>query len=131
MNKLIAPFLALLLSVHIAAQKNTKEDYQLKAKKQKTIGWVLLGSGVATSFIGLSQLNFAGSDDGDVNNTAGAILFFTGLAATITSIPVFSSSKRSRKKAMSLSFKNEMTPQIKNCSMAYKTIPAVSFKISL
>jgi len=131
MNKFIAFLLALLLFVSVKAQNHTKEGYQLKAKRQKTIGWVLLGGGVATSFIGLSQLNFAGSRDGEVNNTPGAILFFTGVAATTTSIPVFSSSKRNREKAMSLSFKNEMTPQIKNSSMAYKTIPAVSFKMSL
>ena len=131
MKKFIAFLLAWLLSVSVKAQNHTKEGYQLKAKKQKTIGWVLLGGGVATSFIGLGQLNFAGSDDGDVNNTPGAILFFSGVAATITSIPVFSSSKRNRKKAMSLSFKNEMTPQIKNSSLVYRPRPAVSFKISL
>ncbi len=129
MNKFIAFFLGLLLFVSVKAQ-NTKEHYQLKSKQQKTIGWVLLGGGVATSFIGMSQLNFAGSRDGNVNNTPGAVIFFTGLAATIISIPVFKASKRNRKKAISLSYKNERTPQIRNSSTVYKTIPAVSLKIN-
>lgn len=131
MNKFIAFFLASLLAITVMAQNNTKEYYQLKSKKQKKIGWVLLGGGVATCFIGLTQLNFAGSRDGHVNNTPGAILFFTGLAATITSIPVFKASKRNRRKAISFSFQNELTPQIKNSSMVYKTIPAVLVKINL
>ena len=79
-------------------------------REQKTLGWILLGGGIGTSLVGLSQLNFAGSRDGPVNNTPGAILFFTGLAATITSFPVFASAKRNRKRALSVCLKGQAHP---------------------
>jgi len=88
-------------------QMFTQEEYLKKSKRQKTTAWILLGGGVATSIIGLSQINLAGSDE-QINNTPGTILFFTGLAATITSIPFFSASKKNRKKAVAVSSNIEL-----------------------
>jgi cytochrome bd-type quinol oxidase subunit 2 len=107
MNKCILLISALFLFVSVVSQSNAKEYYQAKAKKQKTEAWMLLSAVAVTSFVGLSQINLAGSIDGEVNNTPGTTLFFTGLAATITSILFFSASKRNKKKSISVSYKNE------------------------
>jgi len=85
----------------------TQQEYLEKSKRQKTTAWILLGGGVATTFIGLAQINLAGSSEG-VNNTAGTIFFFTGLAATITSIPLFSAANHNRKKAGTVSSNLEL-----------------------
>jgi len=47
------------------------------------------------------------------------------------SIPVFIASSKNERKAASFSFNNMMTPQIKNSSLVYKPIPAVTLKINL
>ena len=109
----------------------SKQDYLKKSKRQKTAAWILLGGGAVVGFVGLTQLNFAGSDNGEVNNTPGAVLFFTGVASVITSIPIFSAAKRNRNKAMSMSFKNQSFPQLQNNKFAYKAIPSLTLKISL
>jgi hypothetical protein len=46
------------------------------------------------------------------------------------SIPLFLASGRNKRKAMSLSFKNETAPQLLKGSFAYRPIPSVSLKIS-
>jgi hypothetical protein len=108
-----------------------KQDYLEKCKKQKTAAWLLLGGGSVIGFIGLATFNFAGSDDGDVNNSASSILFFTGTAAVISSIPFFISSKKNKRKAMSLSFKNEKMKQLYKSSSVYKNIPSLNLKFNL
>lgn len=91
-------------------QTFTQEKYLKKSKCQKTTAWILLGGGVATSIIGLTQINLAGSVSGEVNNTPGTVLFLTGLAATITSISFFSVAKKNRKKAATVSSNIELKP---------------------
>ena len=86
----------------------TKEEYLEKSKHQKTTAWILLGGGLASTFIGLGSMNFAGSSTGEVNNTPGAILFFTGIAATITSFHFFHVSKKNKKKAMAMTANIEL-----------------------
>lgn len=113
-------------------QTLTQEDYLKKSKRQKTTAWILLGGGVATSIIGLSQINLAGSDNGEVNNTPGTILFFTGLAATITSIHFFSASKKNRKKAASVSSNIELKPSNLGIGQTLfkRVYPSLTVKVS-
>jgi hypothetical protein len=128
--------LLIIATISFSQQNNpsptlTKEDYLKKSKNQKTAAWILLGSGTIAGFVGLTQLNFAGSDNGEVNNTPGSVLFFTGLASVITSIPFFNASKKNKKKAMTVSFKNETAPMIQQKSFTHKTIPSLTFKVGL
>lgn len=132
--KLLIFMLILGISINLYSQKTTPSantDYKQKSKKQKTAAWIMLGGGTVVGFVGLTQLNFAGSDNGEVNNTPGAVLLFTGVASVITSIPFFSAAKRNRNKAMSMSFKNQSFPQMQNNKFAYKAIPSLTLKISL
>ncbi len=107
-------------------------DYLQKSKKQKTAAWILLGGGTTVGFIGLASINLAGTDDPDgVNNTPGTILFATGLASVIASIPMFSAAKRNKRKAMSVSLKNQFLPYLQKTYMAYTTVPSLQIKIIL
>ena len=137
MNKIIFFILLLTLSTAVFSQQInpaptlTKQDYLAKSKKQKTTAWLLLGGGTVMGFVGLTQLNFAGSDDGEVNNTPGTILFFTGLTSVATSIPFFSASKRNKRKAMNLSFMKQRIPSLQKNSFVYQQIPSLKLKIDL
>ena len=109
----------------------TKQDYLQKSKKQKTAAWILLGGGAAVGVIGLTQINVAGSDYGDPKNGAGTVLFFTGAAATLSSIHFFSVSSKNKRKAMSVSFKNNPSQQIQRGSFVNRSLPSLTFKIHL
>jgi hypothetical protein len=123
----------LILSIASFSQSPilTKEDYLRKSKNQKTTAWIMLGGGNAMSVVGLSLFNFAGSADGEVNNTPATVLFFTGVAAMFGSIPFFHAAKKNRNKAISVSFENQPLPQLQKNSLAYKAIPSLSLKFSL
>src|SRR5262245_53047878 len=110
----------------------SKTDYLQKSKKQKTAAWIMLGGGTVIGLIGLASINVAGTDDPDgVNNTPGTILFATGLASVIASIPMFSASKKNKRKAMSVSLKNQFLPYLQTTSMVYTVVPSVQIKIKL
>lgn len=127
------------LALNLFSQQTTSshplssQDYLKKSKKQKTAAWILLGGGTLTTFIGLSQINLAGSADGEVNNTPGTILFFTGLSATITSIPLFSASKKNKRRAMNASthFEIRKSPFLAQTGLAFQSVPTFLVKVSL
>ena len=131
MKKTITLLMAFIFSSSLFAQKNlNKQEYLHKSKKKKTTAWVLLGGGVTVGLIGLTKINLAGSD-GDINNGPGTALFVTGTVAALSSIPFFSASKRNKRKAMSMSFKNQTIPQLQNNGFVYRTIPSLNLKITL
>ena len=118
----------------------TKQDYLKKSKSQKTAAWWLLGGGAALTVTGIaidagSAANALGTvyTTGEVSNTfaAGAVLAVIGGVAMIGSIPLFIASGRSKRKAMSISFKNELAPQLQGSSFVYRTVPSLSLKINL
>lgn len=108
----------------------TKADYLRKSKKQKTIAWLTLAGGTTVGLIGLTQINLAGSD-GDINNTPGTVMFFTGLGSAIASIPLFSASSRNKKKAMELSFKPNSIPMLSGKNIIHKSQSSIAIKLSL
>jgi len=61
----------------------------------------------------------------------GAIMGGVGVLLMIGSVPVFIASSKNKRKALSLSFKNVPIPQIKNSSMVYQSMPAVSIQLNL
>ena len=58
-------------------------------------------------------------------------LGLTGVVAMLGSVPFFLASSRNKKKAMSLSFKNQTAPQLNRNSLVQKSFPVLSFKINL
>ena len=91
----------------------------------------MLAGGSVVSIIGLTQLNFAGSSTGEVNNTPGTVLFLAGAATALGSIHFFSAAKKNRRKAMSVSFKTLPIPQLPKNNYQVKAIPSFNLNISL
>src|SRR5215203_675829 len=70
--------------------------YYLKQnKQQKTIGWVLLGAGVALTIVGAQQT----ANDLFSESSGGETLLIIGNLSTIASIPLFLSAAKNRGRA--------------------------------
>ncbi len=156
MKKIIICSLLLVITTTTFSQKIspsptlTKQDYVKKSKNQKTAAWVLLGGGLTLSSIGaITAAPKAGEDIGYAilllpnaltgnlqpepqnNYTAQTILLIGGLTAMLSSIPLLIASGKNKTKALSLSFKNETSPQIQKNNFVYRTVPSLTLKIKL
>ena len=85
--------------------KQSFEYYMHKKKSQRTVGFVFLGAGVGLTSLGIilvsrQLLNIFNPDK--LNTTGGEILFWTGLASMVTSVPFFIAAGKNRKKAEGL-----------------------------
>ncbi len=131
MKKYITTLVTLLLSLSIFSQEvvKNKEYYLTKSKKQNTGAKVMLIGGavlVGGGFL-IGDRKESTFDDAMTGGIVGVI----GAGLMIGSIPVFLGSAKNKRKAASLSFKNVPVQQIKNSSLAYKPMAAVSLKINL
>jgi len=115
MKKLIFFLLLLAVSACSFSQPTTtsispvKIDYLKKSKHQKTIAWILAGGGLAIRATGYAiGVNVDFFDDSGV--WGAIILLSTGAATMLASIPFFIASAKNKRRAMSLSFKNEKAP---------------------
>ena len=109
---LLIPFLFFALTgmtqKNDSSSKQSYEYYLAKSKKQKTAGWILLGAGttmmLSGAIIGYAQLwNDLGNlfePENQSHSAAGEILFFTGLAGMVTSVPLLISGSRNKKNAI-------------------------------
>ncbi len=145
MKKIITFFLLLSLVITSFSQQTkssptlTKQDYLQKSKKQKTAGVILLAGGaglIITSFIiPKGALVYDGicigqyCDDKYKNDGIKSAFFIAGGISALSSIPLFIVSGKNRKKAGSVSFKNEHSAQLYNQSLVYASFPAVRLKI--
>ena len=124
-------------------QKPTLEstDYLQKSKKQKKTATILLAVGagliVTSVVIPKGELTYDGicigayCSDKYKNDGIKAAFGLSGVAAMLGSIPFFIASGENKRRAMSVSFKNQNVPQLQKSSFVYKTIPGLNFKISL
>lgn len=128
--KRILPFFAFVFCVSVCSAQS-KAGYLQKSKRQKTAAWICLAGGTGLSVIGLSQINVAGSDNGTVNNTPGTVLFATGAAAAITSIPLFIAASNNKKKATTVAFNNIKVYNLNSGGIVSSNqVPAVSLQFS-
>ena len=145
MKKIFIFSLLLAFTINAFSQADTaisntsvKTDYLRKSKNQKTTAWILLGGGVAMMITGIiienNTTNYepAGSiylvDEG---STAGAVLFLAGGVASLTSIPFFIASGKNKRKALSVSFKNELVPQLRKNTLVRLPIPSIKLVVKL
>ncbi len=134
MKKIILFFLLLITSASLFSQPTTetpkvKADYLQKSKNQKTTAWVLLGGGAG--FILVGTLIGNGKEASFDDAGTGVVLGGIGALSMLGSIPLFIASGKNKRKAMSMSFKNEMIPQLQTGSFVYRSVPSFSLKISL
>lgn len=116
----------------------TKQDFLQKRKKQLTACYILAGTGITLSMVSLSitAKNLEGVFDPNTiniseNNRTADILGYTGLGLMAASIPFFISAGKNKKKAATLSLKNEKCSQLQKSSIVYKNIPSLTLKINL
>ena len=148
MKKAILLFLLLAVAASTFSQQInpspvlTKQDYQLKSKRQKTAAWVLMGGGFVMSTIGISLalndatvilisvLTLTPTNDNN-NSSAAELLLITGAASMLGSIPLFIAAGKNKRKAMSLSFKNEKMQLLYKTSFVFRDIPSLNIKLEL
>ena len=135
MKKIILFALLLILSARSFSQQSypstplTRSDYLQKSKNKKTAAWVLLGGGIV--LIGTGFLIGASSESSFDDAYTGGIFVGVGVLSAIGSIPLFIASGKNKRKAASLSFKNEMAPQLLKNSFVSRIVPSLSLKIQL
>ncbi len=122
------------------SQPFSRDYYLKKSKSNKTAAWVMLAAGtvlVGTGIgVGLNESTDAfvtifTVEEEKYSNT-GEILFFSGLAAAATSIPLFIASDKNRKKAnaVSASLKMEKSLLVHQQSFVKARYPALSLTIN-
>lgn len=121
----------------------TKQDYLIKSKHQKKGAIILVSAGGALAFMGIFiatndldyNLNpFGGSDPYDnpnENETLAAGLIVAGGVAMLSSIALFVSAHKNKKKAMAISFKYEPAELIQRNTISKTAIPSINLRISL
>lgn len=134
MKNIILLFIVLLITASsFSQQKNTnpeltKQGYPGKGKRQRITSAILLGGGFFCVTMGGKM---GGKCASGFSNVAGGVLMISGLAAMVTSVPLFSISFVNKGKGKSLSFNNQTIPQNASGSFSLKAIPALKIKINL
>lgn len=131
MKKITMCLLLIFVAAIIRGQQTTtaptlnKQDYLKKSKTQKTTAWVLLGGGVA---LGIGGAAWAGSD---WEASGPGALMVIGGASVLGSIPLFIASGKNKKRAASMTIRNERIISNQKNSFVYKSIPSLSISIQL
>ncbi|MFN2440762.1 MAG: hypothetical protein ABR503_16275 [Chitinophagaceae bacterium] len=144
MKKNIFLFTLLVIAAPVFSQQTNPpqslkhQDYLKKSKNQKTAAGVMLIGGTVTMTVGVGialgggGLDCAfGSPDCKKNQTLAGILFYSGSAAILGSIPLFIAAGKNKKKGMSLSVSGQPAPRIIKNNLAHKTVPSITLKIGL
>ncbi|HWR32455.1 MAG TPA: hypothetical protein VN451_02945 [Chitinophagaceae bacterium] len=135
MKKIILFMMLLVISAASFSQQTnslptlTKQDYLKKSSNKKFAAWVLLGGG--TAVLAITALSNLGLDFGGPKKSFPSVPVGIGAVCMAGSIPFFIASAKNKRKATSLSFKNELAPQIQKSSFVYQSVPSLSLKISL
>ncbi|MBD0368522.1 MAG: hypothetical protein ICV53_20760 [Flavisolibacter sp.] len=148
MKKIIVVLALLCIVLHSFSKTNknvnlSKDDYLLKSKKQKKVGWILLASGIglmATAFIiPRGELVRDGicigilCDDKYKNDDLKSAVFIAGGAAALGSIPFFVISSKNKKRVASASafFRMERAPVLQWIRLGMQSYPAEAVSIHL
>jgi hypothetical protein len=134
MKKIVLFFLLLIMTtISFSQQTNpsqplTKEDYLKKGKAKKSGAWLLLGGGFGV--LAITAITNAGVDFQNKKSFP-VVSVSIGGAMMIGSIPLFIAAKKNKRKAMSMSFKNQLSPQLQNSGFVYRSVPSLNLKFSL
>jgi len=142
MKKIITCSVILAFSVTSFCQPNVqkqplaKTDYLQKSKKQKTVGWVLLGGGATLVLTGIiiprgDLVQEVWSFKSYENDGVKGAFQLAGIVSMLGSIPFFRASKRNNRRAMSFAFKNETATRLVKSSLIYRPVPSLNITIRL
>ena len=133
MKQVLISAALLLLIFNSSFSQSTQEkstasqnDQLKKSKNQKTAAWILVGIGALSTLLGTIQVN---PDYGQNDNST--FFLVGGLVTLGASVPLFIASAKNRKKAMSLTLKNETTQQFLNTRVKNRNIPSLNLKLNL
>ncbi|HEU5164061.1 MAG TPA: hypothetical protein VFU29_00905 [Chitinophagaceae bacterium] len=126
----------------VQKQSLSQADYLQKSKKQKKTAMIFLGGGAALIVTSLvipqgeptgSQFDPIGGGfyEGYKNDGIKGALVLTGVVSMLGSIPFFIASGKNKKRAISISFKNEKFPRLIKSNFAYRPLPSLNVNISL
>jgi len=113
----------------------TKQEYLKKSKSQKTVGRILLGGGGI--LIGAGLLTNLSNGLGNLfveesqKNSSGNIFTVLGVISIAGSIPLLISAGKNKRKALSLSVKNQPSQVLQNNWLYTKMTPSLTLKIDL
>ena len=133
MKKIIVGCMLFMLATSVFSQQTssspvlTKQDYLKKSKHQKIAAFCLAGGGIVVWLAGVSKnMNQSDNIDG-----GGEVVMAIGSIAALASIPMFIIASKNKRKAASLSFKNEPSLQVQKSSFVYRAIPSLTLKLQL
>ncbi len=150
MKKLICLIVLAIVSFNLYSQemqpverKPVKTDYLSKSKKQRTAGWILTGTGAAVMSIGLAVsiadaaeetagillYGIVGEEAPATHSNGGGVIFLTGTAMLATGITFLSIAKKNKRKALSMSFINESSQQLRYNTVMNTSVPSVSLRL--
>ena len=139
MKKLISFILLIFVSIHLYSQemqpieyKPVKTDYLTKSKRQQTVGIILTTTGLAVSFIGIGiAIDHYGVAfwEHDTHSDTYVVLFWTGLAMITTGVTFLAIAKKNKRKALSMSFINESSQQLRYNSVMNTSVPSVRLSL--
>ncbi len=124
MKKIFFIVCMILLIANISmGQSAEKADYLQKSRTQKTVAWVLFGTGAVINIIGVTQV--------ESPNSTPVVCFIVGSAIMLSSIPFTVMGHQNKKRAAALSINAEQMYQLKNSNLHAVSYPALTMKIGL
>lgn len=135
--------LLLIIAATSFSQAPATIDYAAKARKQKTAGWALVGSGLAVSVVGIAIS--AGEVEEEIyglfllqrtrKSNTGSVVMIAGGAIMLGSIPFFVAASKNNKLAkanhVSLYLKRETGQFIRQNSLVKTSFPSIALRIRL
>jgi hypothetical protein len=100
-----------------------------KSRSQKTIGWVIIGTGTPILFA--TTFFLIAIDKNEIEKGTVAIVLAADVVYMAMSIPLFHAAAKNRRKAFSLSIINNKIAMPELCSTSFKNQFGISLKIHL
>jgi hypothetical protein len=89
------------------SSSNSRAYYEERSRRQKTAGWILLGSGTVMAVGGAMAFGKSWYSGSYTETDIYGFVMLGGVASTIVSIPFFVNSGKNARKAATLSLKNQ------------------------
>ena len=149
MKKLISLIVLAIVSFNLYSQelqpverKPVKTDYLAKSKNQRTAGWILTGTGVTVFSIGMvvsmaemaedvtvGLVDAITGEETETHSQGGGALTITGLALVATGVTFLSIAKKNKRKALSMSFINESSQQLRYNTVMNTSVPSLRLRV--